>query len=106
MTNVVDRAETPWEVADLEKLLSGPARPAPTYTLTPPGGGKLIGFGGGVPDAPTFPVAQLEEAVRTVLRREPAPALEYLSGGPIGVPALRQTIIDRIEPEPGVPLGI
>lgn len=103
---VASSADTPWEVADLDRLLAAPARPEPTYTLTPPGGGKLIGFGGGVPDAPTFPVAQLEEAVRTVLRREPAPALEYLSGGPIGVPALRQTIIDRIEPEPGVPLGI
>jgi 2-aminoadipate transaminase len=107
MTNVADpAAATPWEVAELQSLLSTPARPEPTFVMSPPGAGKLIGFGGGVPDAPTFPVAQIEEAVRTVLRREPAPALEYLSGGPIGVPELRQAIIDRIEPEVGVDLNI
>jgi 2-aminoadipate transaminase len=105
MTNVADRA-IPWEVEELQSLLAAPAKPEPTFIMSPPGGGALIGFGGGVPDAPTFPVAQIEEAVRTVLRREPAPALEYLAGGPIGVPELRQTIIDRIEPEQGVALGI
>jgi hypothetical protein len=67
---VASSADTPWEVADLDRLLAAPARPEPTYTLTPPGGGKLIGFGGGVPDAPDDHRSHRAGARRAAWHRE------------------------------------
>jgi 2-aminoadipate transaminase len=95
----------PWDVADLRRLLAAPARSATGWVGAPPPEKPLIPFTAGVPDAETFPVAEVGEAVRTVLEREPAPALEYLLGTPQGVPELRKLVVERMEPESEVSLS-
>ncbi|MHB8576217.1 MAG: aminotransferase-like domain-containing protein [Dehalococcoidia bacterium] len=95
----------PWDVAALERLLAGPARTATGWSGAPPLNKPLVPFTAGVPDAPTFPVAEIGAAVQTVLSREAAPALEYLLGTPQGEPALRELVVSRMEPEPGLQLS-
>ena len=94
-----------WDIADLDRLLAGPAHTAAGWAPGPPAGKVIVPFTAGVPDAPTFPVAEIGVAVRTVLQREAAPALEYLLGTPGGIEPLRQLVIDTMEPEPGVSMS-
>ena len=61
MTNVADRA-IPWEVEELQSLLAAPAKPEPTFIMSPPGGGALIGFGGGLFSVGTLTAAMNLEA--------------------------------------------
>ncbi len=93
-----------WSESDIQRLLSGPARAATGWSGAPPAGKPIIPFTAGVPDAPTFPVAEIGAAVRTVLERNAVPALEYLLGTPGGVESLRRLVVDRMEPEPGLTL--
>lgn len=95
----------PWSEAEILRLLAAPAKLAQGWVPGPPPNKPVISLYAGVPDAPTFPVAEIGEAVRTVLEREPAPALEYLLGTPQGVVELRQLVVDVMEPEQGLALG-
>ncbi len=94
-----------WSEAEITRLLAAPARVAQGWVPGPPPGKPVISLYAGVPDAPTFPVAEIGEAMQTVLKREPAPALEYLLGTPQGVPELRQLVVEEMEPEPGLALS-
>jgi len=93
-----------WDANDLQRLLSQGAQTATGWDGGPPPGTKLIPFTAGVPDAPTFPVAEIGAAVRTMLEQRAAAALEYLLSTPQGVPELRQLVVDRMEPEVGLRL--
>jgi 2-aminoadipate transaminase len=101
---IARKDDAPWDVQDLQRLLAEPARTAIGWTPLAPAGRSVIPLTAGVPDAPTFPAAEIGAAVRTVLEREASPALAYLLGTPQGEPALRELVVERIEPEPGVEL--
>src|SRR5579883_2108930 len=100
-----DADRNPWDEEQISRTLAAPARTATGWFGQPPPGLPLILLTAGVPDAATFPVAEIGAAVRTVLEREPAAALEYLKGTPQGVPELRRLVVERMEPEPGLALG-
>ena len=104
-TRSEDGSVQTWDAETIQRLLSGPARVAQGWVPGPPANKPVISLAAGVPDAPTFPVAEVGAAVRTVLAREASSALEYLLGTPGGIRELRELVIERMEPEPGVALS-
>ena len=66
--------------------------------VQPPEG--TIGFGGGVPDPQTLPLAQLDAASRAVLAQEGVAALQY--GSSMGDIVLRERIAERVTRRHGV----
>jgi DNA-binding transcriptional MocR family regulator len=99
------QTEAAWDVAELQRLLAAPARTASGWTRISPEGRPVIPLTAGVPDDATFPAAEIEAAVRTVLAREAPAALAYLLGTPQGEPALRRIVVEQLEPEPGLQLS-
>lgn len=97
--------DSAWDVADLQRLLAEPARSAAGWTRLSPVDRPVIPLTAGVPDDATFPAAEIEAAVRTVLAREAPAALAYLLGTPQGEPELRRLVVETIEPEPGLQLS-
>ena len=92
--------------AILERLLSkrasiiGPS----VWGAAQPDPRPVISFAGGLPDIPSLPAAELEQAVHRVLERERKEALEY--GGTYGPYPLRVAIAERSSRLEGVPVAV
>lgn len=91
----------PWAAEALESMLSVPAKRmgGGSHWVTQ-SANNPIEFTGGVPDPDSLPVQALLDAVKVVLDREPADALEY--GGSMGFQGLREMVANRVAAEDGV----
>lgn len=67
---------------------------------------ETISFGGGAPAREALPVEQVHDIANEVLTREKrgAQALQY--GNPIGIPELRQAVVDRLLTPKGLKAGL
>ena len=100
-----------WQEVDVRDLLSTSAKSIGAGSPTDAGRSwrmptehpDPIALTGGIPDAPTLPVAELRAAFEEVLASEPAEALQY--GGWSGFEGLRSAIAERQSRIEGVELG-
>lgn len=93
----------PWASEALDSLLTPNARRMGGSHWVSTENGNPIEFTGGIPDPGSLPVDALMEAVRVVLKREAAAALEY--GGSQGFLGLRELIAGRIAAEDGLAMS-
>ena len=100
------RAERRWADIRVDDLLSGWAKGALAHAGDPGGTADpadTIVFGGGIPDAPTLPRAELLAAARRVLEQDGPGALRY--GGNQGDLLLREWLAERLNRQEDAAVG-
>lgn len=71
--------------------------------LDPKDSTKVIGFGGGYPDADSLPIQDIVESTRIALERDGEWALQYAFGS--GVPELVDVLLDKLRHDQGIQAG-
>lgn len=100
-TAIPTGASAPWAAAALASFLNARSKGMPSASWASPARPDSIPLTGGVPDPDTLPYHELLEATRRVLLSEDGKwALEY--GGNYGFEGLRELIVSRVDPQPGL----
>ncbi len=89
----------------IEELFSSRAKMAGRgmVGLNPRDVTKVIGFGGGYPDASTLPIQDIIESTRIALERDGEWALQYAFGS--GIPELVDVLLDKLAHDQGISAG-